>query len=163
CHSSCHLLERRTRRLRRHPHSVARSCTRRSANALRISPPLSHAGDSEPYLHLGHLFLAGRTRPQHPAPLLRPPHPAPPLPAHPHPNADVPLSGLVGLLDPFGGNAVGYLTQYWTPFQRNTQLVPLTGVLLWNRLLWFSLGAAILVFPYFRFSFTYAAERARTR
>jgi len=79
-------------------------------------------------------------------------------------NSDLTVSRLVGLLDPFGGNAVGYLTQYWTPFQRNTQLVPLTGVLLWNRTLWFSLGAAILVFTYFRFSFTYAAaKRSRTK
>lgn len=74
-------------------------------------------------------------------------------------NTDLTVSRLVGLLDPFGGNAVAYLTQYWTPFQRNTQLVPMTGVLLWNRILWFALGAAILVFTYFRFSFTYAASK----
>ena len=33
---------------------------------------------------------------------------------------------LAAMVDPFGGNAVGRLTQYWTPFQRNTQLIPFT-------------------------------------
>ena len=38
------------------------------------------------------------------------------------------------LADPFGSTAVDRITQYWTPFQRNTQLVPFTGVLVINRL-----------------------------
>jgi ABC-2 type transport system permease protein len=38
-------------------------------------------------------------------------------------------------------------------------LVPLSGVLLWNRLIWLSVGAIILVFAYSRFSFTHVAGR----
>jgi ABC-2 type transport system permease protein len=60
------------------------------------------------------------------------------------------------LADPFGGNAMDRLTKYWTPFERNTQLVPLAGILLWNRLLWLAFGAALLAFTYSRFSFSYA-------
>ncbi|MFZ0806801.1 MAG: ABC transporter permease, partial [Candidatus Sulfotelmatobacter sp.] len=69
------------------------------------------------------------------------------------------LTTLAAMVDPFGGNAVARLTQYWTPFQRNTQIIPLAGVLLWNRILWLSIGAVILVVTYLRFSFTYAASR----
>jgi ABC-2 type transport system permease protein len=74
-------------------------------------------------------------------------------------SADLTMSTLAAMIDPFGGNAVGRLTQYWTPFQRNTQIVPLAGVLLWNRILWLGIGAAILVLTYARFSFTYTAGR----
>jgi ABC-2 type transport system permease protein len=76
---------------------------------------------------------------------------------------DINMSTLAAMIDPFGGNAVARLTQYWTPFQRNTQIVPLTGVLLWNRLLWLGIGAAILAFTYARFSFTYTAGRKARR
>ena len=34
------------------------------------------------------------------------------------------------LLDPLGSAAIDHLTRYWTPFQRNTQLIPLQGTLL---------------------------------
>jgi ABC-type transport system involved in multi-copper enzyme maturation permease subunit len=76
-------------------------------------------------------------------------------------SADLTVSTLAAMIDPFGGNAVSHLTQYWTPFQRNTQLVPFTGVLLWNRLLWLAVGAAILGVTYIRFSFAYPTVTAR--
>jgi ABC-2 type transport system permease protein len=78
-------------------------------------------------------------------------------------SADLTSSTLAAMIDPFGGNAVSRLTQYWTPFQRNTQIVPLAGMLLWNRILWLAIGAAILGFTYVRFSFTYAAGKASRR
>ena len=76
-------------------------------------------------------------------------------------SGDLTSTTLAAMIDPFGGNAVSRLTQYWTPFQRNTQIVPLAGVLLWNRILWLGIAAAILGLTYVRFSFTYAAGRAR--
>jgi ABC-2 type transport system permease protein len=78
-------------------------------------------------------------------------------------SADITMSTLAAMIDPFGGNAVAKLTQYWTPFQRNTQIVPLTGVLLWNRILWLGIGAVVLVLTYVRFSFTYTAGRKARR
>src|SRR5579864_4883842 len=72
-------------------------------------------------------------------------------------SADLTTTTLAAMVDPFGGNAVSHLTQYWTPFQRNTQIVALTGVLLWNRILWLGVGAVILGVTYARFSFTHAA------
>jgi ABC-2 type transport system permease protein len=67
------------------------------------------------------------------------------------------------LADPFGGNAMDRLTRYWTPFERNTQLIPLAGIMLWNRLLWLGVGAALLVSTYARFSFSYAAVGSKRR
>ncbi len=75
-------------------------------------------------------------------------------------SSDLTTSTLAAMVDPFGGNAVGQLTQYWTPFQRNTQLIPFTGVLVWNRMLWLAFGAAILAVTYSRFSFSYSRGKA---
>jgi hypothetical protein len=64
------------------------------------------------------------------------------------------------LADPFGATAVDRLTQYWSPFQRNNQLIPLSGILLLNRVLWLGLGAIVLVITYSRFSLAYPSRRA---
>ena len=69
---------------------------------------------------------------------------------------------VAALFDPFGLNATQILTQYWTPFQRNTLLLPLTGVLLWNRLIWMAVGIVVLAIAYWRFSMSVPAQR-RTR
>jgi ABC-2 type transport system permease protein len=78
-------------------------------------------------------------------------------------SADLTVSKLAAMVDPFGSNASGHLTQYWTPFQRNSQLVPFTGVLLWNRALWLGVGALILGLTYVRFSFSYAGAKAKSK
>lgn len=62
------------------------------------------------------------------------------------------------LADPFGSAAVDRITQYWTPFQRNTQLVPFTGILVINRVLWLGVGALALLLTYFKFSFAYGTR-----
>ncbi len=66
------------------------------------------------------------------------------------------------LLDPLGGAAIDRITRYWTPFQRNTQLIPLGGILLANRLLFLAFGAIFVIVAYTKFSFSYVAERSRT-
>jgi ABC-2 type transport system permease protein len=65
------------------------------------------------------------------------------------------------LFDPLGSAAIDHITRYWTPFQRNTQLIPLRGILLANRLLWLGIGAILLIVAYARFSFSYVAQRSR--
>jgi hypothetical protein len=67
------------------------------------------------------------------------------------------------LADPFGGNAYDRVTQYWTPFERNTRLVALSGILLVNRLLWLAVGAAIFAFTYVRFSRSTVINAGRPR
>jgi ABC-type transport system involved in multi-copper enzyme maturation permease subunit len=61
---------------------------------------------------------------------------------------------LAAMLDPFGGGAADRLTEYWTIAEKNSRLVPLAGVFLWNRVLWTGLGLILLVLTYVRFSFS---------
>ncbi|HLL55907.1 MAG TPA: M1 family aminopeptidase [Myxococcaceae bacterium] len=72
---------------------------------------------------------------------------------------------LASLVDPFGITAMETLTQYWTVAERNTRLVPLSGVYLWNRLLWVGVGLAFLALTFARFRFAHAsgAEGSRNR
>ncbi len=68
---------------------------------------------------------------------------------------------LYALLDPFGSQAIERTTEYWTVAERNTRLIPISGLLLWNRLLWMGVGAALLALTYWRFSFTHRSEAPR--
>ena len=70
---------------------------------------------------------------------------------------DVDNRTISALIDPFGSRAVSTLTEYWTISERNTRLVPLEGILLWNRLLWFGVAAIISGLCFWRFSFAEAA------
>ena len=67
------------------------------------------------------------------------------------------------LADPLGGAAIDRITRYWPPFQRNTQLIPLQGILLANRALWLAVGAIFLAFTYGKFAFAYPAEKSKRR
>ena len=64
---------------------------------------------------------------------------------------------IAGLLDPFGSEALSYYTKYWTVAERNTNLLPFEGVLIYNRLLWLGISLLVLVFMYRYFSFTQSA------
>ena len=55
---------------------------------------------------------------------------------------------LVAMIDPFGLSAMSQLTKYWTAADRNTRLIPLEGVMLWNRALWFVVSFALLALAY---------------
>lgn len=57
------------------------------------------------------------------------------------------------LLDPFGTRALAYTAQYWTPSEQNTLLVPMSGYVLYNRLIWIGVGVLALIVTYFGFSF----------
>jgi hypothetical protein len=71
---------------------------------------------------------------------------------------DVDNRTLAALIDPFASRAVSTVTEYWTIAERNKRLVPLEGVLLWNRLLWLGIAAAISGVCLWRFSFADAAS-----
>ena len=63
------------------------------------------------------------------------------------------------LLDPFGIRAFSVMTKYWTVAEKNHLSLGLEGMLLWNRLLWLSVGALILGFTYWRFSFSEKSKK----
>jgi ABC-type transport system involved in multi-copper enzyme maturation permease subunit len=70
--------------------------------------------------------------------------------------ADIQNKDTWALLDPFGMTAMKMVTRYWTPAEQNSRLVPITGILLENRLLWLGVAAALFVFAYARFQFAHA-------
>ncbi len=61
---------------------------------------------------------------------------------------------LGGLLDPFGLGAFDLATRYWTVFDKNTKVLSLDGVYLWNRVLWVGIAMLILAFTFWKFQFT---------
>lgn len=67
------------------------------------------------------------------------------------------------LTDPFGGNALGEVTRYWTAAEQNTQLIPLEGDFLYNRLIWLGVGVALFVFNLLIFSFRRGNARFGTK
>ncbi len=67
--------------------------------------------------------------------------------------ADVEWKETAALLDPFGSQTFDYVTRYWTPAEKNTMLVPLEGIMLYNRLIWVGFGILALVVTYYGFSF----------
>ncbi|UWZ84544.1 ABC transporter permease/M1 family aminopeptidase [Occallatibacter riparius] len=67
---------------------------------------------------------------------------------------------LAAMVDPFGNNAFALMTKYWTVADRNTHALGLTGLLLWNRLIWLAVGILIFAFCCWRFSFAERQARA---
>jgi hypothetical protein len=76
---------------------------------------------------------------------------------------DIDNRSLAALIDPVGTAAQGLVARYWSAAERNTQLIPFADEVLWNRLLWLGVGAAIFAFCYWRFRMDMGEERARRR
>ena len=57
------------------------------------------------------------------------------------------------MMDPFGGRAYEQFTKYWTANDKNTLMPTLTGPLLYNRLLWCSIGLIFCTIAYFIYQF----------
>jgi ABC-2 type transport system permease protein len=67
------------------------------------------------------------------------------------------------LTDPFGLSALTVATKYWTAAERNTQLPPMTGLLLANRVLWSAVALVLFAIAYRRFRFEQPGARAARR
>ena len=67
-------------------------------------------------------------------------------------------ASLAALLDPFALSAFFEQTQHWTPAERNTRLLALSGNFLLNRLLWISAAFALFGAVYRFFSFRVVSE-----
>lgn len=68
---------------------------------------------------------------------------------------------LAMLLDPFGMRTFSVLTKYWTVADKNTISLGLTGMMLWNRLLWLAAGAGLFVFTAWRFTFSERVKKGQ--
>lgn len=60
---------------------------------------------------------------------------------------------IAALSDPFGISAFFEQTQYWTPFQKNTEMISFSGYFMWNRLIWLVIALGVFVTTYRFFSF----------
>lgn len=70
---------------------------------------------------------------------------------------------LAALVDPSGAGALGEVMRYWTVFERNTNLVPIAGTLLYNRLVWVGIGLVALALTMWRFQFEVGKRTKRTK
>lgn len=52
---------------------------------------------------------------------------------------------LASLLDPFALRTFAEVSRYWTVFEKNNQMLTFAGVLLENRLLWITIGVAMMI------------------
>jgi ABC-2 type transport system permease protein len=76
---------------------------------------------------------------------------------------DIEREKISALLDPFGIRTFSLATKYWTVAEKNTLSLGYSGLLLWNRLLWLAVAAAIFLFAYYRFSFAERSKKSRRR
>ncbi|MGB3465368.1 MAG: M1 family aminopeptidase [Cyclobacteriaceae bacterium] len=72
---------------------------------------------------------------------------------------DLESKELVSLLDPFGFGTLNIIVEYWTPEEQNTQTIPVTRLLIWNRIIWVGLGVLIFAYTVFRFDFNRFLEK----
>jgi ABC-2 type transport system permease protein len=80
--------------------------------------------------------------------------------------ADPDLRYISALLDPYGEQAAAYYTKYWTVAEQNEQMLPIEGVIIYNRLIWLGISTLIfgLVYKYFSFSqnaFTFSFRKQK--
>jgi aminopeptidase N len=75
------------------------------------------------------------------------------------------LEHVAALWEPFGVGAFGAATRYWTASERNTLLPPIAGDLLWNKVIWMGVAAALLALAstLFRYQAGGVSKRARKR
>ncbi len=66
---------------------------------------------------------------------------------------------LAALVDPFGLASFFIDTEYWTPAEINTLLVPLSSKLLINRVIWTAVGALLFTLTFVRFKFATVFEK----
>lgn len=63
------------------------------------------------------------------------------------------LEDTVALLEPFGGSAYGLATEYWTAAERNSRLISVEGLFLYNRLIALGVALVALVVGYLLYRF----------
>ncbi len=67
-------------------------------------------------------------------------------------------TAISGLWDPFMGDIFAEESQYWTAAERNNNTLGFSGLILGNRLLWFTIGLSVFTLAYRLFSFTVVAK-----
>lgn len=68
---------------------------------------------------------------------------------------------IAALIDPFGLRTFEIITKYWTIDDKNHHAVGLSGMMLLNRLIWIGVGFIVLMFGYWKFSFSEKNRRSK--
>lgn len=68
---------------------------------------------------------------------------------------DIKNKFIAALIDPFGNVPVQNIVNYWTPAEKNSLLIPLSGHFLLNRLLWLAIGLLIMWLGTRKFKLSY--------
>jgi len=68
--------------------------------------------------------------------------------------ADPDYRYISALLDPYGEGAANYYTKYWTVAEQNEQMLPIKGIIIYNRLIWLTIASFVFGFVFRYFSFT---------
>ena len=61
---------------------------------------------------------------------------------------------LGALLNPLGESTVDFITRYWTVAENNSLMIPIKGIVIYNRLLWLTVSTLIFGFVYKYFTFS---------
>ncbi|ARN79144.1 hypothetical protein BST97_14765 [Nonlabens spongiae] len=59
----------------------------------------------------------------------------------------------LSLADPLGNIAISESIEYWTPAEQNERMLPFSGMVLWNRVVWGTISILILALVIWRFNF----------
>lgn len=70
---------------------------------------------------------------------------------------------VAAILDPFSLTTLSELTKNWSPLELNSQLIPLSGVLLYSKLFWVAIGVLIFTFGYKKFQFQVVSSSSKKR
>ena len=60
------------------------------------------------------------------------------------------------LIEPYGAEALNYVTKYWTIEEQNVRDIPLDDVIIYNRLIWIGVSLLFFTLLYFTFSFSHS-------
>jgi len=70
---------------------------------------------------------------------------------------------VAAVLDPFSLTTLTELTKDWTPVELNSNLMPFSGVLLYSKLFWISIGVLVFAFGYNKFQFQVVSSSSKKK
>jgi ABC-2 type transport system permease protein len=76
---------------------------------------------------------------------------------------NIPNETLQALLDPFSLTTLSIATEHWTVNERNSALIPFSGIMLVNKFLWIAMGISALAIGYLKFQLIVLSEKTRQK
>lgn len=70
---------------------------------------------------------------------------------------------LRSLIDPLGGNSVKNVVKDWTLDDKNNSVLPVSGVILYNRIIWLAISIFIGIYCYLKFDFNQYAHKFKSK